>query len=149
ERAVRAPQRGRQQRQRLRKRAVLGRDRAGGRVRVADQRGQVVALGGDRRDRARGGDQKAGQVALVRGRLVDQPARAREQRVEVLRRVRGLLRLALVLRREPLDQALEVPARLRVQRVEELIKVDRGGRLRRVQRRAVAERRVRPRPGRE
>ena len=82
-------------------------------------------------------------------RLVDQPARAREQRVEVLRGLGGLLALAVELGLEALDDALQVRARLRVERVEELVEVDRGGRRGGRQRRVLGQRAARVRAGRE
>ena len=98
ERRVAAPQRGRQQRQRLAERPVLGGDRARRGVRVADQRRR--GRRGARRSPVTVREEetmKSRQRALVRGRLVDQPAGAGEQRVEVLGRLGGLLALAVEL----------------------------------------------------
>ena len=94
------------------------------RVGVADEVGEVVAALGDGGDRARGVDDEVGQRALVLGELVDEPARGREERVEVLGRLGRLRALALVLRGEALDDALQVLARVRVERVEDLVEVD-------------------------
>ena len=55
---------------------------------------------------------------------LDQHARGRQQRVEVLGRLADLLALALVLGREALDDVLQVAARLLVERVEDLVEVD-------------------------
>ena len=149
ERRVAASQRRRQQRQRLGKRAVLGRDRAGGGVRVADEVGEVVTAVGDRAHRPRRGDDEAREGVVVLGRLIDEPAGAREQRVEVLRRRGGLRALAVELGLEARDDALEALARLRVERVEELVEVDRRRRRGRGQRRMVGQRPARVRPGRD
>src|SRR3954452_15387636 len=127
ERGVGAPQRGGQQLERARQRAVLRADRGGGRVRVAHEVGQGVPPLGHRRHRTRGVDDEVGQRPLVLRELVDEPARRREEGVEVLGRLGGLLALALVLRGEALDDALQVPARLRVESVEELVDIDHVG----------------------
>ena len=149
ERRVAAPQRRRQQRQRLAERAVLGSDRAGRGVRVADQVGEVVAALGDRAHRPRAGDDEARQRVLVLRRLVDQAARAGEQRVEVLGRLGGLRALAVELGLEALDHALQVAPGLRVERVEQLVEVDRRRRLRDRDRRVVRQRPARVRAGRD
>ena len=117
---------------------------AGGGVRVADERRQVVAARGDRRDRARGvDDEVAVSAPSSRVDLVDQPARARQHRVEVLVDWPACLPLPVVLGGEALDHALQRLARLRVERVEELVEVDRRRRLVGAERRAVGELRAR------
>ena len=130
ERRVRAPQGGRQQAERARQRRVLGPD--GGRrlVGVADEVGEVVAALGDRGDGAARVDQEARERRLVLGHLLDELARAREDGVEVLGRLAGLVALALVLGGEALDDVGEVAAGALVERVEDLVEVDDvGGRL--------------------
>ena len=139
ERRVRAPQGERQQRERLIERDVLARDRRRRRVRVADEGGEVVAPLGHRGDRARGVDDEVGQRGLVLRELVDELSRRRQERVEVLGRLARLLALAVVLRGEALDDALQVLARVRVERVEERVEVDDGGRRAGRERRAVVE----------
>ena len=57
--------------------------------------------------------------------LADQPARGREERVEVLGRLGGLLALARrTASAKPWMTSCRSPARLRVERVEELVEVD-------------------------
>src|SRR5918999_1200621 len=73
-RSLSAPERGRQQPERARERGVLVPDRVGGGVRVADERGQVVAPLGDRAGGAGGVHQEARERALVLGHLLDEPA---------------------------------------------------------------------------
>ena len=92
--------------------------------------GQLVAALGDRGDRARGVDQELRQRRLVLGHLLHEPARAGEDRVEVLRGLAGLFALARVLDGEALDHVGQVAACLLVERVEDLVEVDHvGGRL--------------------
>ena len=95
--------------ERLRERGVLGRDRARRRVRVADERrrarraasASAVDHAATIGDEARRGRPRPASAA-------DQPARRRQQRVEVLGRLAGLRALAAVLGREALDDVLEV-----------------------------------------
>ena len=84
-------------------------------------------------------DDEARERRLVLGELADEPARGRQQRVEVLRGLARLRLLALVLRREALDDVLERAAGLLVERVEDLVEVDDRRRRVRAQHGAVVE----------
>ena len=87
------------------------------------------------RDRLDGSTRKSRRTpAWSRIDLVDEPRGRRQRRVEVLRRLVGLLALARRTARRALDDLLQRLARRRVERVEELVEVD--GRRRRVGRRA-------------
>src|SRR5205085_10437956 len=65
------------------------------RVRVAHQPGEVVSPFGDGGHRPRGVDDEIGERPLVLRELVDEPARGRQERVEVLGRLAGQVGLAL------------------------------------------------------
>ena len=120
---VGAPQRGRQQPERLGQRGVLGADRGRRLVGVADELGEVVAALGDRGRRAARVDQELGQRRLVLGQLLDEPARARQDGVEVLRRQAASSPSPAYWVAKP-DDVGQVAVRLLVERVEDLVEVD-------------------------
>ena len=122
----------------LQRRPLAG-DRVHHRVEVPDEGREVVAAGGDRSRQLRAVDDQLLERRRVAGQLGEGPARGRQERVQVLEALVGLLADAAVGGREALDDVLEVGDRVRVERVEELVQVDLGDRLRPRHRPAVGD----------
>ena len=78
-------------------------------------------------------------ASTVAGQLGEQPPGRRQRRGEVLVGALGALRVAVIERRRALDHVAKPGPDLGPEGVEELVEVDRGGRLRSVQGRPVAE----------
>ena len=124
ERRVRAAHERRQQPDRLGERLLLVAERARGPVGVADQRGELGAALGERRDEARAVDQEALERGRVARQLLEQAARGRQRRVEVREALARLVAGVAELARLSLEEPLERAARLGVERVEDLVELD-------------------------
>src|SRR5262249_19640827 len=113
---------------RRRQRELLAGERVHRQVQVVDELGDRRGALREGAGQRRAVDQQALELRRVAGELLEDAAGRREQRIQVLEALVGLLRGALVADVEALDDVLEVLDRLRRQRVEDLVEIDlRGG----------------------